>query len=142
MCQTKIPDLVGQTFWWEKDHPQNKKKKIKDFPDGPAAKTLHSNAHSLGSNPCWETKLPHLNVSSYAATKIQHNQINKNILKNEMYSTLAISRAMKKNKDKKGIKNVDRREKDGHSARWDGQEPSLSKGHRQKGLRKQGQENE
>jgi len=49
---------------------------------------------------------------------------------------------MKKNKDKKGIKNVDRREKDGHSARWDGQEPSLSKGHRQKGLRKQGQENE
>lgn len=34
-----------------------------------------------------------------------------------MYSTLAKSRAMKKNKDKKGIKNVDRREEDGHSAR-------------------------
>ena len=31
-----------------------------------------------------------------------------------MYSRLAISRARKKNKDKKGIKNVDRREKDGH----------------------------
>ena len=57
-------------------------KKIKDFPDGPAAKTLHSKAHGLGSNPCWETKIPHLNVSSYIATKIQHNQINKNILKN------------------------------------------------------------
>ena len=34
-----------------------------------------------------------------------------------MYSTLAISRAVKKNKDKKEIKNVDSREKNGHSAR-------------------------
>ena len=84
MLQTEIPGLVGQMFWWGKKRPSTelKKKKTKDFPDGPAAKTLRSNAQSLGSNPCWETKIPHLSVSSYAATKIQHNQVNKNILKN------------------------------------------------------------
>ena len=87
MSPLRVPDrnprpcgadvLVGE----KRPSTELKKKKIKDFPDGPAAKTLHSNAQSLGSNPCWETKIPHLNVSSYAATKIQHNQVNKNILK-------------------------------------------------------------
>ena len=43
-----------------------------DLPGGPVVKKLLSNAGGVGSNPDWETKIPH----GAGATKTRHSQTN------------------------------------------------------------------
>ena len=61
------------------------KESIKDFPSGPAAKTLHSQCRRSGLTPVQGTKF-----MSHAATKTQHSQI-KNLFLNKEGTMLTVS---------------------------------------------------